>query len=213
LVGFVLSGPMEQYFWLTNQIHGWSWLMRPGVLVIGSIIVIPLLLSAYRWYRARHQSEDAVKDDVPPPPVETSTSSVGVALVLAVIVAVMFVYAVWEMQSFNPVSRLMPALAIVPGLPLALWLVFRGVREYQNDFANDGAELWILLTLIVYAIAVWAIGLSLPTIALIAWMLLGRAKMRLWTGVIYGAIVFAIVWILFDLLRGDAPSGALISLF
>lgn len=213
LVGFVLSGPMEQYFWLTNQIHGWSWLMRPGVLVIGSIIVIPLLLSAYRWYRARHQSEDAVKDDVPPPPVETSTSSVGVALVLAVIVAVMFVYAVWEMQSFNPVSRLMPALAIVPGLPLALWLVFRGVREYQNDFANDGAELWILLTLIVYAIAVWAIGLSLPTIALIAWMLLGRAKMRLWTGAIYGAIVFAIVWILFDLLRGDAPSGALISLF
>ena len=213
LVGFVLSGPMEQYFWLTNQIHGWSWLMRPGVLVIGSIIVIPLLLSAYRWYRARHQSEDAVKDDVPPPPVETSTSSVGVALVLAVIVAVMFVYAVWEMQSFNPVSRLMPALAIVPGLPLALWLVFRGVREYQNDFANDGAELWILLTLIVYAIAVWAIGLSLPTIALIAWMLLGRAKMRLLTGAIYGAIVFAIVWILFDLLRGDAPSGALISLF
>ena len=213
LVGFVLSGPMEQYFWLTNQIHGWSWLMRPGVLVIGSIIVIPLLLSAYRWYRARHQSEDAVKDDVPPPPVETSTSSVGVALVLAVIVAVMFVYAVWEMQSFNPVSRLMPALAIVPGLPLALWLVFRGVREYQNDFANDGAELWILLTLIVYAIAVWAIGLSLPTIALIAWMLLGRAKMRLLTGAIYCAIVFAIVWILFDLLRGDAPSGALISLF
>ena len=213
LVGFVLSGPMEQYFWLTNQIHGWSWLMRPGVLVIGSIIVIPLLLSAYRWYRARHQSEDAVKDDVPPPPVETSTSSVGVALVLAVIVAVMFVYAVWEMQSFNPVSRLMPALAIVPGLPLALWLVFRGVREYQNDFANDGAELLILLTLIVYAIAVWAIGLSLPTIALIAWMLLGRAKMRLWTGAIYGAIVFAIVWILFDLLRGYAPSGALISLF
>ena len=96
---------------------------------------------------------------------------------------------------------------------MALWLVFRGVREYQNDFANDGAELWILLTLIVYAIAVWAIGLSLPTIALIAWMLLGRAKMRLWTGAIYGAIVFAIVWILFDLLRGDAPSGALISLF
>lgn len=24
LVGFVLSGPMEQYFWLSNQIHGWS---------------------------------------------------------------------------------------------------------------------------------------------------------------------------------------------
>ena len=37
LVGFVLSGPMEQYFWLTNQIHGWSWLGRPGVLIIGNL--------------------------------------------------------------------------------------------------------------------------------------------------------------------------------
>ena len=49
LVGFVLSGAMEQYFWLANQIHGWSWLTRPGVLLIGSVIVIPLILSAVRW--------------------------------------------------------------------------------------------------------------------------------------------------------------------
>jgi len=188
--------------------------MRPGVLIIGSIIVIPLLLSAYRWYRAKQLRGSAtVSDEVPPAPAETSTTSVGIALVLAVIVAIMFVYALWEMMSFNSVSRLMPALTIVPGLPLAIWLVVRGVREFQNDFANDGAELWILVTLIGYAIAVWAIGLSLPTLALIAWMLWGRAKMRLWTGAIYGAIVFAIVWLLFDLLRGDAPSGALISLF
>ncbi|MGA1206513.1 MAG: tripartite tricarboxylate transporter permease [Litorivicinaceae bacterium] len=213
LVGFVLSGPMEQYFWLTNQIHGWSWLMRPGVLIIGSIIVIPLVLSAYRWVRARQQTMNGVVEDVPPPPSETSTSSLGLACVLACLVAVMFVYALWEMMSFNPTSRLMPALAIIPGLPLALWLVIRGVREFQNDFATDGAELKILAALIVYAISVWAIGLTAPTLVLIGWMLWGRAEMRLWTGALYGAVVFAIVWLLFDLLRGDAPSGALISLF
>lgn len=213
LVGFVLSGPMEQYFWLTNQIHGWSWLTRPGVLVIGSIIVIPLVLSAYRWLRARRQRVEDPENAVPPPPAETSTSSLGLACVLACLVAVMFVYALWEMMSFNPTSRLMPALAIVPGLPLALWLVIRGIREFKSDFANDGAELSILLILIAYAIAVWAIGLILPTLSLIAWMLWGRAQMRLWTGGVYGAIVFAIVWALFDLLRGDAPAGALITLF
>ena len=213
LVGFVLSGPMEQYFWLTNQIHGWSWLMRPGVLIIGSIIVIPLVLSAYRWVRARQQTMNGVVEDVPPPPSETSTSSLGLACVLACLVAVMFVYALWEMMSFNPTSRLMPALAIIPGLPLALWLVIRGLREFQNDFATDGAELKILAALIVYAISVWAIGLTAPTLVLIGWMLWGRAEMRLWTGALYGAVVFAIVWLLFDLLRGDAPSGALISLF
>ncbi|MCG8547328.1 MAG: tripartite tricarboxylate transporter permease, partial [Alphaproteobacteria bacterium] len=41
LVGYVLAKPMEQYFWLSNQLHGWSWLLRPGVLIIASFIVIP----------------------------------------------------------------------------------------------------------------------------------------------------------------------------
>lgn len=210
LVGFVLSGPMEQYFWLTNQIHGWSWLTRPGVLIIASFIAIPMAIAAVKWLRARasgNAAEPAQQDTTPEP-----ESSHGVALVLAAIVSVMFVYALWEMFTFNPASRLMPALAIVPGLPLALWLVFRGVREFRNDFARDGQELWILGTLVVYAVAVWAIGLSLPTVALIAWMLLMRAGMRIWTGAIYGGVVFAIVWILFDLLRGDRPVGALLSL-
>lgn len=135
----------------------------------------------------------------------------GVALVLAGIVTVMFLYATWEMFTFNPASRLMPALAIVPGLPLALWLVFRGFREFRNDFERDANELWILAAFVIYAIAVWAIGISIPTIALIAWMLLARAKMRWWTSLIYGAAVFAIVRLLFDLLRGDAPAGAILN--
>lgn len=216
LVGFVLSGPMEQYFWLTNQIHGWSWLMRPGVLIIGSIIAIPLLLAAYRVYRdnrANRESEDREKISLPSLPVETSTNNFGIALVLASLVSFMFMYAVWEMMSFNPVSRLMPALAIVPGLPLAVWLVYRGIRDFRNDFAKDGSELWILFNLFFYAISVWAIGLVIPTITLIAWMLVARAKMKLLTSAIYGSVIFSAVWFLFDLLRGDPPSGALFSLF
>ncbi|MBD3678521.1 MAG: tripartite tricarboxylate transporter permease [Rhodobacteraceae bacterium] len=213
LVGFVLSGPMEQYFWLTNQIHGWSWLTRPGVLIIASFIVIPMVINLVKWVRDRkattavaerhHNDEEAIS------PVDEAGR--GAALVLAGIALVMFLYATWEMFSFNPASRLMPALAIVPGLPLALWLVVRGIREYRNDFRQDIGELWILGVFIVYTIAVWAVGISIPTIILIAWMLLTRARMRWWTTLIYGAAVFATVRILFDLLRGDAPVGALLA--
>lgn len=217
LVGFVLSGPMEQYFWLTNQIHGWLWLTRPGVLIIASFIVIPILISSVKWFRAWRRSSAAEDPAEPAAKVEAeelpgADASFGISLVLALIVTVMFCYALYETFTFNPASRLMPALAIVPGLPLALWLVVRGFREYQNDFDRDGSELWILATLVAYAVAVWAIGLSIPTALLIAWMLLVRARMRIWTSVIYGAVVFGIVWLLFDLLRGDRPVGALLPL-
>lgn len=212
LVGFVLSGPMEQYFWLTNQIHGWSWLTRPGVLVIASFIAIPMAISLVQWIRNRNApavpDAPASEEDAASPTAEPSR---GIALILAAIATVMFLYATWEMFTFNPASRLMPALAIVPGLPLMLWLVIRGVREYRPDIGRNAGELWILCAFVVYTIAVWAIGVSIPTIALIAWMLLARAKMRWWTALIYGAVVFAIVRLLFDLLRGDAPVGALLA--
>ncbi|TCD13826.1 tripartite tricarboxylate transporter permease [Oricola cellulosilytica] len=209
LVGFVLSGPMEQYFWLTNQIHGWSWLTRPGVILIGSVIVIPVVVSSVRWLRHRGQPAPSVPDQ---PETVAQEPSQGVALVLAGVATVMFIYALFEMFTFNPASRLMPALTIVPGLPLVLWLLARGIREYRNDFGRDANELWILLALVIYAVGVWAIGLSIPTIALITWMLLARARMRVWTSLLYGAIVFVVVRLLFELLRGDPPVGAIIPL-
>jgi len=209
LVGFVLSGPMEQYFWLTTQIHGWSWLTRPGVLVIASIIVVPLLISAFRKLR-KLQSADLVTDSEEPETEEISNRSV--ALILAAFVAALFLYALWETFTFNPASRLMPLLAIAPGVPLTLWLVLRGVREYQSDLSRDAGELTILGVLLGYAVALWAIGLTIPTLVLLCWMLLGRAQMRLWTAALYGFVVFAAIWFLFDVLRGDPPVGAIIPL-
>ena len=206
LVGFVLASPMEQYFWLANQIHGWSWLARPGVLIIGSFIVIPLLLNTWRWWRARKSPVvDEAAEVLNVPHAENHKT---VSLILAALVSIAFAYAIWEMTGFNPSSRLMPSLTLLPGLPLALWLLFRAVRDYtpQRDPAFN--EPTVLFALLGYAVAIWAIGFSIPTIALLAWMLLARARMRLIPGLIYGAIVFAVVWLLFDQLRGDAPVGA-----
>ncbi|MDB6179647.1 tripartite tricarboxylate transporter permease [Paracoccus sp. Z330] len=210
LVGFVLAKPMEQYFWLTNQIHGWSWVTRPGVLIIASVIIIPLVLGGIRKYRAR-------KDAVPVADANAEKAMGGghnhsVGLFMAVLASFAFVYGAWEMMGFNPASRLFPSLAIGPGIGLSLWLVYRGLREYRPDLGRDASELTILAALIFYGVAVWAIGITVPTALLLAWMLLIRAKMRLWTGLIYGTVIFVFIQVLFGLLRGDAPIGALFNI-
>lgn len=213
LVGFVLAGPMEQYFWLTNQIHGWSWLTRPGVLIIASVIVIPILISGWRWLRRRYLAADAAvpaasqKGDAP-----ASEARPVIALVLACLATAAFAYAAWETMTFNPNSRLMPLLTIIPGLPLCTWLLIRAIREYGPAAEDEFREPQVLMALVAYAIGVWAIGLSIPTAALLAWMLIVRAKMRWWTGALYGVLVFALIRLLFETLRGDPPVGALIAI-
>jgi TctA family transporter len=213
LVGFVLSGPMEQYFWLTNQIHGWSWLLRPGVLIIASLIVLPILWKAVQRWRGGGTAP-VVADGPTDEDAETDEPGAHprVALILAAIATAAFAYAAWEMTQFNPSSRLMPLLAVVPGLPLCLWLLIRGIREIGAPGESLAGEPQVLLALLAYAVAVWAIGYSIPTAALVAWMLLARARMRWWTAALYGGVVFALVRLLFEFLRGDPPTGALIAL-
>ena len=207
LVGFVLAGPMEQYFWLTNQIHGWSWLARPGVLILGAVILVPLALGALRWLRGHGGAAQAAAPEATAPSDRPLAS-----LILAAAAAAAFVYAAWEMQGFASSSRLMPSLAIWPGLALSLWLVVRGVREYAPPGGEALVEPLHLAVLVAYAVAVWAAGFTLPTVALLAWMLLFRARMRPWAGALYGMAVFAAVWTLFHFMRGDPPTGALLPL-
>jgi TctA family transporter len=214
LVGFVLAGPLEQYFWLTNQIHGWSWVQRPVVLIIASFILIPLLLQLIRKFKNKKQEPVSM-----PAPMAKQQSLEGTntdpmaSLVLAVIVSIIFIYAAWEMRSFNQTSRLMPLMAVIPGLPLALWLIIRGIKEWGPNNLEIRSEIGVLAILIVYAISVWAVGFIIPSIILIFWMLVFRGAMRLWTSLIYGGIIFIIIMYLFETLRGDAPTGALLSIF
>jgi len=213
LVGFVLISPMEQYYWLTNQLHGWSWLLRPGVLIIASVIILPILLTAYRWWNSKRQDEAIASESTDESLIASTDTPNGsiAAIILATIASTVFVYALWEMRVFNTTSRAMPLLAVIPGLPLALWLLLRGVRECQVPTERELGEPTILAVLMAYAVAVWACGLSVPTLLLLAWMLVIHAKMRIWTATIYGLVIFALVHLLFHVLRGDAPVGAIIA--
>lgn len=213
LVGFVLADPMEQYFWLTNQIHGWSWLLRPGVLIIASVILVPLLMTGWqRWREARAEDKPGAEaaaemvtgDDAP-------ERQNPVALVLALVALVTFLYALWEMQGFATTSKLMPSLAVYPGVVLSAWLVIDAVRR-RAGMGEDFIEHRYLATLVAFSVALWAFGFTLPTLALIVWMLFYCARMRWWTGAVYGLIVFGAAELLLYLMRDDPPTGAVLNL-
>jgi len=216
LVGFVLAKPMEQYFWLSNQLHGWSWLTRPGVLIIASIIVIPLLLTGWRLIRS-HGAAAAAGTAVGVAPLEEELAEPGhtriVSALLALLALLAFGYAMWEMQRFNPTSRLLPGLAIYPGFVLSALLLLQAVRALPGAKWGDFREHRFLPVLILFPAAIWAFGYHVPTLTLIAWMLVACAGMRWLGALIYGGLVFALILGMYRIMRADLPVGRILDLF
>jgi len=127
---------------------------------------------------------------------------------------VAFAYAFFEMLGFAPDSRLLPALAIFPGLVFAMIVLIGRLRRLGAAKRPPGIaqyrEPFFLLALVVYGILVWAFGFNVATVALLAWMLLDCAKMRPVTGLAYGAVIFAAAHGLLTLMKLDPPVGALL---
>jgi len=47
LIGFVLSMPIERYLWQVTSRYGMDWLTRPGVMIIGVLMLVLIGLSIY----------------------------------------------------------------------------------------------------------------------------------------------------------------------
>ena len=220
LVGYVLAKPMEQYFWLSNQLHGWSWLVRPGVLIIASFILIPLLVQFYRRTTASRRgaaADSATETAAPASPAAGHPERPYVELGLAAAMVVAFAYAFIEMLGFAADSRLLPSLAIMPGFVFAVLVLAGQLRRFASTERRPGGvtqyrEPFFLLALVIYGILVWAIGFNIATGVLLAWMLFYCAGMKPLTGLIYGAVIFAAAHGLLTLMKLEAPTGSLVNI-
>lgn len=215
LVGFVLAKPMEQYFWLTTQIHGWSWLWRPGVLIIASLIVVPLVI---QLVRARRQNQEDRASEVPGPQAASARAMTGTSFTrfaLAVAAVPVFAYAAWETMQFSPSSRLLPLLAIIPGLALSMIVLAREAWRLvtrSDSFHFDAAsEYGIILGFIAYGIGIGLFGFDIATVGFLAWVLFSCAKMRLVTGLLYGIVLLVGINGMFSLMRIVPPGGMLLN--
>ncbi|NCW08742.1 MAG: hypothetical protein EBW40_03200, partial [Gammaproteobacteria bacterium] len=202
LVGFVLADPMEQYFWLSNQIHGWSWLARPGVIIIILLLVTPLL---YRWWKARNVVADSSPTD---DSVDANTGDVRVNFSLSLVLLAVFVWAFVSSLEFSPDSRLLPWLALLPGIPTFALLVYQSSKKLGlSEKTAALREIPYLLALGIYVLGIYLFGFYLATVPFVAWMLFGCAGSRPITGLAYGAVIYGLSMFLFGLLRGGPPGG------
>ncbi len=217
LVGFVLSKPMEQNFWLALQLHEWSWLARPAVLAISLLIVVPLAIQLVRWLRVGYKGPAAAAASggvAQPPPLQEATSA-AVSLGLGAMLSIVFAYALAQTLGFLPNARLLPLLAIVPGLALAcMALVEDGLPFWRRGAALAiGEEIRAELTqfgfLVLYLFGIWVAGFVPATSVYLLGILVRLARMRPIGAILYGAILLVGAYELAILMNMRLPAGLL----
>ncbi len=219
LVGFVLAKPMEQNFWLAMQLHDWAWLGRPAVLAISLLIVLPLGIQFARWlheaYRVNRDTTARAPGATIAPPRAQETTAPTVSLGLSALLSVVFACALFQALGFLPDARLLPLLAIVPGLALAciatvtVALPFWRREKALKLGAEIRAELIQFGLLVLYISGVWMVGFVLATSVYLLGILLGLARMRPIGAVVYGAILLTAAYELAILMNMRLPPGLL----
>lgn len=219
LVGFVLAKPMEQYFWLAEQLHGWRFLLRPGVIVIGLLIVVPIALQLWRRWRRPPDGEAARATAAVATQEGWERRSVAtgrVSTVLSAAMLALFVLALIDALDFAPDAQLLPMLAIVPGTALAVLALGRDLAaRFWRRPAMTGTilpELRQFLCLAAYVAAVWLLGLTIATALYLLWVLVAAARMRPHWASLYAVVVLAAALGLAHLMHLSLPPGLLTGL-
>ncbi len=217
LIGFVLSVPLERYYYLTTELYTFAeWSVRPGVLVMAGILFLPVVLAVVRNLRAR------TDPDIPVPHVDED----GVAaprtwaLLTSAGFLVLFVAAFWVAQGFVDGARLAPSLVTVVGAAMAVAALAvdgRGMRgrptptEAERAAWRDEVR-WVAVAfgwLVAFVILVYVLGTLLAAAVFVPVFLWRVAEMRIRSIAVYTVAVIAALLLLQEVADIALPLGYL----
>lgn len=227
LIGFVLSGQVENYLYQALQFYGWGFVLRPGVLIIGALAVASLLVAV----RNRVSEDGAVAIGAQADKAPADPAALGgrtrfdrmPQLVFAVFVLALFVYGV---SSSYPLSFLG---AVFPFSTSALMLLFTGLivwklwagkaghsTHYDQEVAarasgeHDGSSIWPSVGWFAFLFGMTAlIGFILSLALFITAFLLTRTRIGWLKSLVYAALCIGFMVTLGHFLTLDFPAGAL----
>ncbi|WP_435530937.1 tripartite tricarboxylate transporter permease [Pseudotabrizicola alkalilacus] len=137
LIGYVLAPQAETYFYQALQFNGWSFLGRPGVIIIG------LMTLASIWFGLRNRVDENGQvvpkaDDAPDvPSFKAHLPQIGFAVAMAVILLVAFA----DSLKHDFLAQVFPLSVSIIGLVMLAILIPQLVRGKTGHHAHFDAEL------------------------------------------------------------------------
>jgi hypothetical protein len=208
LVGFVLTKPTEQYLWLSISRYDFDWLWRPGVIIMGL-----LLVGAIIWIVRGRRSGNL--------PAEESEEGGAVLLgktpsvLFTFVVLVVSAAALYEAQSFPYLGAIFPMAATIPAVLMA---VSQLVLELRGDIPPPPPEtrkrsklaLGYFFSLVAYLLLILLVGFGVATVLFTFVFLYGWVRASLVTSLAYTGIVIGLALLMSRLLGMYWPEGILL---
>jgi TctA family transporter len=225
LVGLVLGTITERNFWISTRAYGADWLLHPGVLIIGAIMVGAIFYSIRQILRQKQQQEGGTQ--AADPPVVMLGSRVYRPLFALFFVA-LFAYVLretfYEIRPTEERAALFPMIIGFPCLALALLAfgqeIFNSLRSSATNVAQvtsalpisvaRGRAMAIIAWIVGFFLAIWLLGflVAVPVASLLYFKLAGSEKWPI--SIFLSAVAWACFYGLFDyLLHLPFPEGVL----
>ena len=207
LVGFVLTKPTEQYLWLSISRYGFEWLLRPGVIVLGLLLVACIV-----WFVLGKRGGENI-------PEEESTEGTAVlgkvsSVAFTLLVLAVSMAALYEARSFPYLGAIFPMAATIPAIFMAvaqLVLELRADREAPGIEARRKTKLALgyFFSLALFLLLILFVGFGAATTLFTFGFLYGCAKMRWTHTLIYTGCVVGVAQLMGWLLGLYWPEGLL----
>jgi putative tricarboxylic transport membrane protein len=219
LIGFVLSIPMERYYFLTDSLYTTKeWVTRPGVLIMAAILVLPLLLALHRklFKKAQVDGPQVADDDEDEGPQAGALDKTLLPAALSALFLGIFAGSFVLSMDFSPNAALMPRVVTITGLVLTAALLVREVAAWRRSRHQQEAVNWrplVLSSLIAFAwlalfLALVYLGGTMIAAALFIPLFLWRvAQMRPIKIAIYAVVALAVLWTLHEFVGITLPVG------
>ena len=208
LVGFVLTKPTEQYLWLSISRYDFDWLWRPGVIVMGLL----LLASIYWCVRGKSGGKEI--------PAEEQGEGAAVlgkvpSVLFTLFVLLVVAAALYEARSFPHLGAIFPMAATIPAVFMA---VAQLALELRATHAAPGTEtrpktkltLGYFLSLVLFLFLIVLLGFGIATALFTFVFLYGWVRTGWLYALIYTGSVVGVALLMSQLLALYWPQGILL---